>query len=290
MTTLTRDNITGGFKLPDDASNRYNTATGQPNPKFTGGTPSYANLGLAPGVTGSYNPQSTTLTFNLPDTQGAPAQQQQSNPSTVSFTTALIKMLQEAQGRDTTGQARLMKQSQGITGQGINDAVRNFNNPLLAPSSGTSLGMSAQNQFDPLTLSIANQQKLASQNLSNFDSIIGKTQSAYDKEQDRIERAEEKRLDRIAAAAKKESTFDTDARIREFSGNMKKIKGSDGYIDPNEWKAARDLWQSYGGSDATFESNFKRYLNPLSYKLVGYKEEFGGITAKQQALIDALKK
>ncbi len=190
-------------------------------------------------------------------------------------------MLKEAQGRDSAGQASLMKQSQGITGLGLNDAGMNFRNKKLAPSSGTSLGMSAQNEFDPLQLSIANQQKLATQNLGNVTDLIKETGNNYQDEQDRLERAREK------ANTPKNVTFDTQGNISTFSSNMKKIKGTDGYIDNIEWRAARELWAQKGGSDSAFVSNFKRYLNPISYATEGIKSTQTE-DEKQQALIDNL--
>ena len=151
------------------------------------------------------SPQTTPPSYsNLTSNAGFSLPQGGGN-STTSFTEALIKMLKEAQGRDQAGQAKLMMQGQNIIGQGITDANRNFKNERLAPSPGTSLGLSAQNQFDPLTLSIANQQKLATQNLGNITDLVNTTQDAYDKEQDRIQRAEEKRLDAIEKAKDRSS-------------------------------------------------------------------------------------
>lgn len=292
MTTLIKDPNTGSFALPNSPTLKPIVGYSASGSPIYGGPgtlsdPSYQNL----ISTTSTNTNTTNNGYTLPQTQN-------SNPTT-SFTSALVKMLKDAQARDTQGQAGLMKQSQGITGLGLNDATRNFKNPLLTPSSGTSLGLSAQNEFDPLLLSVANQQKLGTQNLSNITDLVKQTQDAYDNEQERIQRAEEKKQDaiekakdRAASAANKNSNFDTDARIREFASKFKsttgKAKGElngDNYVNPNEWMAARDLWQAYGGSDATFESNFKRYLNPLSYKLAGYKED-SSLSPGQQALLD----
>jgi len=292
MTKLIKD-TNGAFQLPETLRQGQNFT----DPYGRTGVVNYDTLTgkpLAQGTTTLSRPMGS-VPFSLPTNTGMSAAQQQTKPTTVNFTTALIKMLQEAQGRDTTGQARLMKQSQGITGQGIDDANRNFNNPLLAPSSGTSLGMSAQSQFDPLQLSIANQQKLASQNLGNITDVIKQTSYDYQNEEDRKARAEENRLDRIASAKNRSAnvSFDTDAQIRNFANNFKSITGKakgepngDNYVDPYEWMAARDLWQSYGGSDATFETNFKRYLNPASYEKAGYKAE--GET-KTEALLRLFK-
>lgn len=247
MTTLIKDPVSGGFQLPND-------------PKTT--SPITIKPSLASLVP---NPPIPTP---LPTPASVPIS---TNPTT-SFTTALIGILRDAQQRNQTGQESLLKQGQGITGLGLNDATRNFANPNLTPSAGTSLGNSAQNEFDPLTLSIENQQKLATQGLGDMKSLVDATSTAYEKEQDRIQSEKDKK-DALAAKPK---NFDTDANIAEVAQRMQKITGKakgekngDNYIDPNAWIAMRNLWQSHGGSDATFVSNFKRYVNPLSYDLVG---------------------
>lgn len=270
MATLQKDPISGSYQVkPGDSLSKIASTQGRTLQELITANPQYAsnpNL-IRPGETVNLGtPSYSNLTSNAGAT---PSVNTGTNPTT-KFTTALIQILKEAQGRDTAGQGRLMKQSQDITGQGITDADRNFSNPLLAPSAGTSLGMSAQNQFDPLQLSIANQQKLASQNLDNFTTLVDRTQDTYDKEQERIERAEEKRLDRLASAANKNATFDSDAEIRRVTAEMVKEKGADGYVSPEEWMAARDLWGMKGGTDASFETSFKRFLNPASYTKVGY--------------------
>ncbi len=298
MATLQKDPISGSYQVKSgDSLSKIAATQGRTLQELIASNPQYAqnpNL-IQPGQ---------TVNLGSPATAGGPSYQNltsgsptaQTNPTT-NFTSSLIQMLKEAQQRDTAGQAGLMKQSQAITGQGITDAGKNFANPLLAPSSGTSLGLSAQNQFDPLQLSIANQQKLATQNLGNITDLVDRTQSSYDKEQDRIAKAKQDALDEkyrrdalAVSSANKSASFDNDSNIKDFATKFKSIKGADNYVDPYEWMAARDLWASRGGSDATFETNFKRFLNPASYKLAGYKPETGGVTEKQQALIDALKK
>ncbi len=276
MTTLTRDPITNGFKLPDDPTNRFNTATGQPNPNYS--SLINPNAGLAPGVTGTYNPATTGVTFNIPPTTSNPPQTSPSSPSspTTSFTTALIALLKDAQQRDVTGQAKLLGQSQQIEGQGLADAARNFNNPMLAPNSGTSLGNSAQNEFDPATLSIKNQQELATKNLANIKDTLKETQDAYDKEQERIAKAKEKASN---------LTFDTQANISHQVSAFERIKGApylhpdgtfksdhDNYVAPEAWLEALKNWQINGGSYSEFLSNFKRYVNPDDYSAVGLND------------------
>ncbi len=276
MTTLIRQPA-GGFTLPESltatqAANSWSAPAKNVATNF--GKPSYSNLTSAP----VNNP----MTVQNPTSQNVP----QVSPSSVNFTTALIQILKEAQGRNATGQGKLMKQSQDITGQGINDANRNFKNPLLSPDSGTSLGRSATNEFDPSLLSIENQQKLGTQNLNNITDLVKQTSSDYKDEQDRIAKAKEK-----ASNVK----FDTEGNIAEVSKRMASLTGKakgepngDNYIDPNAWIAMRNLWQSHGGSDASFVSNFKRYLNPESYKLAGIKEQTGDVSPEMQALLDSL--
>lgn len=67
------------------------------------------------------------------------------------------------------------------------------------------------------------------------------------------------------------ASFKVSDAISKVTPQMKAIKGSDGYIDPAKWVAARDNWMSLGGTSASFKSNFIQYLNPASYTVAGYK-------------------
>ncbi len=303
MTTLIKDPVSGGFKLPDDPTNKFNTATGQLNPKYVGATPSYS--GLAPGVTPSYNSQNSGVTFNIPDKVGGQTTSSIQTPSsTVNFTTALIQMLKEAQGRDATGQASLMKQSQGIIGQGLNDATRNFNNPLLAPNSGTSLGLSAQNQFDPLTLSIANQQKLATQNLGNITDVLKQTSTDYQNEQDRLSKEREDALNRAASAGNPYTNYSAKQAVAQsidqkkialyFSKAGKEKRDAQGYITPEEYRNAKAQWiiDGYAGND--FDAIFNGVINPANAQEygVGFQTKVSsnsGISPEMEALLNSLK-
>lgn len=214
-----------------------------------------------------------------------PSQSTGSNPTT-SFTEALIKMLKDAQQRDQAGQASLMKQSQGITGMGLNDAAAVFKNPKIAPGS-KSLGMSAQNQFDPLLLSIENQQKLATQNLGHFEGILDKTQSAYDKEQEKEYRAEQDKLDEAyrqktlaqkndsgGAGAIKLTPSDKQGLLAAgfLSGEISQLEGDinkyginvalEGITDPGQKSA---IMKVYGGTAAKDTVQFldKEYIRGL---------------------------
>jgi hypothetical protein len=67
------------------------------------------------------------------------------------------------------------------------------------------------------------------------------------------------------------TTFKVSSGISKVTPQMESIKGPDGYIDPSQWIAARTNWKTLGGSEASFNSNFKGYLNPASYKSAGFK-------------------
>lgn len=66
-------------------------------------------------------------------------------------------------------------------------------------------------------------------------------------------------------------SFKASAGIANLTPQFESIKGSDNYIDPYEWIKARTAWNSQGGTDASFNTSFKKYLNPKSYKLAGFK-------------------
>lgn len=60
-------------------------------------------------------------------------------------------------------------------------------------------------------------------------------------------------------------------QIKQVSPLMEKAKGPDNYIDPAIWVAARSHWNELGGTDASFNTTFKKYLNPASYTKAGFK-------------------
>ncbi len=48
------------------------------------------------------------------------------------------------------------------------------------------------------------------------------------------------------------------------------ILGDDGYMAPETWIDARDRWVKAGLTASTFNTLYKRYLNPLSYEKAGF--------------------
>lgn len=270
MTTLIRDN-NGAFQLPQTLRQGQNFTDPQ-------GRTGIVNFDTATGKPLAIG--GTTPSFQLPASpQGntyMPPTQPSASPQIMSFTDALIKILKDAQGKNQTGQAALMAQSNQITGQGVQDAGRIFNDGNFDPSSGTSLGSSAMNAYDPQQNSIADQQKLANANLGNITDLVNLSQDAYNKEQNRIYREKQDAIDNkykrdslAASKVKSDENFNPEKESPKFVKDFESIKGDDNYVDPAEWIAARTLWGLKGGTDSSFVSNFKRYLNPASYKKAG---------------------
>lgn len=65
--------------------------------------------------------------------------------------------------------------------------------------------------------------------------------------------------------------FVTSTAISTATPQFEAHKGEDGYIDPAKWIAGRKNWQAEGGTEASYKSNFIKYLNPASYEKAGYK-------------------
>jgi len=210
--------MNSSFPLGDGGQRDFASTLNMPAPApVQNNAPSYG------GLTGGGSSGTSSSNVNIGGSTGTPAPAGAAT-GTRSFTDYLIQMLKEAQGRDSAGQGALMKQSEDMTKQGLTDAGRNFNNPLLSPSAGTSLGMSAQNEFDPGQLSIANQQKLASQNLGNFSDLIKQAQTAYDNEEERIARAKEQ----LADAEYKKSVLAEQIRSNKAGESISRAKDAGG--------------------------------------------------------------
>ncbi len=53
------------------------------------------------------------------------------------------------------------------------------------------------------------------------------------------------------------------------------ILGEDGYMSPYKWLELRDSWVKNKLAKATFDTLYKRYLNPLSYEMAGFAKPKG---------------
>ncbi len=58
----------------------------------------------------------------------------------------------------------------------------------------------------------------------------------------------------------------------------KNLLGSDGYMAPENWISLRDQWVKNKLPAATFNTLYKRYLNPLSYEQAGFPKPKSGRT------------
>lgn len=76
-----------------------------------------------------------------------------------------------------------------------------------------------------------------------------------------------------------------DTASNEIGDHLKPISeggilGDDGYMDPNKWVELRDDWIKGKLSKSTFDTLYKRYLNPESYEVAGFKAPTGDIGSK----------
>lgn len=300
MTTIVKQNGSYTIKPGDDLT-KIATSQGRTlqdllslNPQFrapttTGGTNlirpgQVVNLGPTTSNAPSYSNLTANSSAAAPISNVTPPAlaQNTGSKSTTSFTESLIKLLKDAQQRDTTGQASLMKQDQGIAGLGLNDSTANFKNQYLAPNSGTSLGLSAANEFDPLRLSIANQQKLASNNLSNITDLIKQSSSDYNDEQDRKERATEHAQSLAASAAASANPYtnysaklavaqaDSQKKLAlKFSQAGPEMRDAQGYISPEAYRNAKAAWIIDGFAGNDFDAIFNGIINPANSQQYG---------------------
>lgn len=287
MATLI-SNGSGGFSLPQTLTQGQSYMGGQVLYDSNTGKP------LSPGQTTTSRPTYGDL---IPSTQPQPnppvggtlppalAPTAPVNPSTVSFTAALLQILKDAQNRNSTGQTALSNQSNQIKGTALGDAASTFNNPLLAPNSGTSLGNSAVNEFDPATGAIKTQQDQATRNLSDIKDIINTAGDNYQKEQDRIAKAKADAITaanpKLTATEKYNQTLGSYANGFE-SGSMladgyTPIKAPSGYLTLAAWHSALNDAVSKGISKKDFILQYGDQLNPnmlADYGLTGIEQAY----------------
>lgn len=256
---------------PEYASNPNLIHPGDAIKVGTNTEPNYSNL------TSSQNNNNQGGGFTVPTTPTG-------NPSTMSFTDALIKMLKDKQAQTNAGKDVLTSQSNKITGQGINDAIRIFKNPLLGNSSGTSLANSAGSEYEPLQLSLADQQKRATENLNNFSDVVDKTISAYEDEQDRKATiAKAASGDDLTAGEKYKlklgsyrNGFTSGKMLDQYTPIM-----VNGYVTIAAWKSAINDAQSKGISREDFVKEYADLLSP------GVLDDYG-LSTSEKAIVKNL--
>jgi hypothetical protein len=93
------------------------------------------------------------------------------------------------------------------------------------------------------------------------------------------------REDKAKADAKKAGTGTEKITVQNASAEIKShlkpisqggILGDDGYMAPEDWVQLRDTWIINKLPIATFNTLYKRYLNPASYDMAGFKSDTGG--------------
>lgn len=267
MATLTK-NANGEYQVvPGDTLTKIASTQGRTLAELLAQNPQYAsnpNL-IKPGDVVKFGnnaePSYSALTagqFNnsapIPSTSTVPSpvpspyvSQNTTDPKT-NFTKALIDILKNAQQQSQAGQAKLMLQGQNVIGKGLADSARIFSNPELTPSAGTSLGLSAQNQFEPLTLSIENQQKLATQNLGNLKDIISMTKDDFERQLDN---------------ARQEAVLQETIRHNKASENLGNKKYSDMGVYVEGENPSVDAWVKQINSGASKMSDVPANLKSL---------------------------
>lgn len=78
-------------------------------------------------------------------------------------------------------------------------------------------------------------------------------------------------------------TFKSAPAIASVTSQMEAIKGKDNYIDPYKWIAARTNWNKLGGTDSSFNTTFKKYLNPESYTKAGFPKPTTSTTSAKKS-------
>lgn len=82
---------------------------------------------------------------------------------------------------------------------------------------------------------------------------------------DRAEKAKKGTTEKVTVA---EASAEIKANLKPISEGG--VLGEDGYMSPQQWLALRDEWTELNLTKTSFETLFKRYLNPESYKMAGY--------------------
>lgn len=146
-------------------------------------------------------------------------------------------------------------------------------------------GITDPKQIDAYVQSMAEEYGIT--NVDFLASAVAKAQATADKAalseentKSNISAREERLRIAKAKAANTGGTgggkFVASQAILKVTPQMESVKGPDGFIDPSKWVKARANWQSLGGTEASFKSNFIKYLNPADYAVAGYKAPGGG--------------
>lgn len=67
-------------------------------------------------------------------------------------------------------------------------------------------------------------------------------------------------------------TEKTTAAVRDMSAQLETVKGQDGYISPENWKKAKNVWRNEGFKPEDFIKNFYTFINPSRPSDYGTRE------------------
>lgn len=162
------------------------------------------------------------------------------------------------------------------------DEIGNMYDTLSKQSKAA--GEEAHQIYDTLnTLNADDQETFLHAIAKKFNIPIGSLVQSLADEKAKRETEDVKIKNAKATLAKKSTTggggtatFKISKGIATLTPQFESIKGADNYIDPYEWVKARTAWNNQGGTDASFNTSFKKYLNPKSYKLAGFKVTTSG--------------
>lgn len=291
MAILKKDPISGSYVIkPGDTLSKVASTQGitlaellATNPQFAA-TPNMVQPGDVVKV--GANSQAG---FTLPNAStgtppaGAPAPTPSGGGQTESVYALLKQILEKNQPANaasyTNDTNRLLKGKENIVATNSGVYSQDLADQNLTPTARLALLGNDSTIQNPGLTNIADQMKSKEALYNSTNDTLKTVTSAYNDIEDRKQRAEEARLNRAASAANKANNFDNDTNIsavaQAMAKNTGKAKGEvngDNYISPYEWIDARNAWAARGGSDSTFVSNFKRFLNPKSYALAGFKD------------------
>lgn len=157
------------------------------------------------------------------------------------------------------------------------DYLKNIASNMTAE--GTIAKDQVANYYDKLTkLNPADQEEFLKQVSQKYGIGLGALTNAIVAEKAARDKADLATANSKATLAKKQAggsgtggSFKNSVQIPQVTTVFEKNKGTDGFVDPYAWVKARTIWQTSGGTAASFNSNFKSYLNPQSYSIAGFK-------------------
>lgn len=190
---------------------------------------------------------------------------------------ALNKLLDETNKQVTQQQAQQKIDAAADKASLAADISKATNLGVSIAKSLADSGITDQTQIDDYVASVADEYGISNPDILKSAVIKAQqAQSKLDTAAGNTANTIKNRDARTAIAAQKKTvtgggTFKISEGIAKVTPQMEAVKGADGYIAPEKWVAARTNWNSLGGTDASFNSNFKKYLNPASYTIAGFK-------------------